>query len=295
MSNLEKSYFKFIKQQEVYGDLFLDKLKQLQAYYLPICSNIFEKFSHKKKPLIIGLSGGQGVGKSTVAGILKIVLQIKFKLNVIYFSIDDFYKTHLERKKMSKLVHPLFMTRGVPGTHDIKMLNKILKSLRKKNFSSVRIPRFDKSSDDRSKIKFWQKVKQRPDIIIFEGWCVGAKPQLLEDLKKPINILEKYEDAKLTWRKKVNNELKTNYKKIYNLIDKNIYLKVPNFSYVVKWRMLQEKKLRIKSKKKTMTKKEVKKFVMFYERLTKSMVREHKNNDIVVFIDKKHKIKSVKY
>ena len=55
-----------------------------------------------------------------------------------------------------------------------------------------------------------------------------------KEFKKPINILEKEEDTKLTWRKKVNNELKTNYKKIYNLIDKSIYLKVPNFKYVLK-------------------------------------------------------------
>ena len=75
------------------------------------------------------------------------------------------------------------------------------------------------------------KVKKKPDII-FEGWCVGAKPQSLRELKKPINILEKEEDTKLTWRKKVNNELRTNYKKIYNLLDKKIYLKVPNFKYV---------------------------------------------------------------
>ena len=47
-----------------------------------------------------------------------------------------------------------------------------------------------------------RKLSKKPDIIIFEGWCVGAKPQKLQDLKKPVNILEKFEDTKLTWRKK---------------------------------------------------------------------------------------------
>ena len=141
----------------------------------------------------------------------------------------------------------------------------------------------------------WLKIKKKPDIIIFEGWCVGAKPQSYKDLLKPINILEKIEDTKLTWRKKVNNELDTNYRKIYNLIDKKIYLKVPNFKYVLKWRLLQEKKLRVKSKKKGMSDKQIKRFVMFYERVTKNMTKNYKKNDFVIIIDKSHKIKSIKF
>ena len=99
----------------------------------------------------------------------------------------------------------------------------------------------------------------------------------------------------MTWRRKVNNELKTNYSKIYNLIDKKIYLKVPNFKYVLKWRMLQEKKLKFKSKKKVMTNKQINRFIMFYERVTKNMARNYKKNDMIIFINKSHKIKSIKY
>ena len=125
---------------------------------------------------------------------------------------------------------------------------------------------------------------------------MGAKPQKLKDLNKPVNILEKFEDTKLTWRKKVNNELKTSYKKIYDLIDKKIYLKVPNFKYVLKWRLLQEKKLRSRSKKKkTMNTKQIKRFIMFYERLTKNMSKSYQDNDFVIIIDKRHKIRSIKF
>ncbi len=124
---------------------------------------------------------------------------------------------------------------------------------------------------------------------------MGAKPQTFKELKKPMNILEKDEDTKLTWRKKVNNELKTNYKKIFNLLDKKIYLKVPNFRFVLKWRLLQEKKLKFKSKKKVMTSNEIKRFIMFYERLTKNMIKDLKKNDTVIMIDKNHKIKSIKF
>ena len=33
---------------------------------------------------------------------------------------------------MSKRNHPLFMTRGVPGTHDINLINKTFANLKKK-------------------------------------------------------------------------------------------------------------------------------------------------------------------
>ncbi len=295
MSNLKKTYLKFLKKQEIIGEKFRDKQKQFKNFYLPLCNKLFQSYRQKKGPLLIGLSGSQGSGKSTMSQILKIIFHSKFNLNVVCFSIDDFYKTSFERKKMSKSIHPLFMTRGVPGTHDNKMLYNTIKILLKKKFNIVKIPKFDKSIDDRLKVKNWQKIRKKPDIIIFEGWCVGAKPQSIRELKKPINILEKEEDTKLTWRKKVNNELKTNYKKIYNLLDKKIYLKVPNFKYALKWRLLQERKLRFLSKKRIMTDNQIKKFIMFYERITKSMIKNYRKNDAVIIIDKSHKIKSIKF
>ena len=115
-------------------------------------------------------------------------------------------------------------------------------------------------------------------------------------MKKPINKLEKEFDKDLIWRKKVNNELKNKYNKIFKLIDKNIFLKVPNFSYVYKWRILQEKKLKFLAKgKKIMTKNEVKKFVMHYERITRDMIKDLKTSaDVVIGIDKKHRFYKIK-
>ena len=296
MLDLKKKYLSFIKKQEIFGEYFYDKINQLNKFYLPLCNELFKKYRLKKKPLIVGLSGGQGSGKSTISKILQIILEVKFKLNVVCFSIDDFYKTASERKKMSKSIHSLFRTRGVPGTHDYKMLTNVFNYLTRRKFKTIRIPKFDKAIDDRSKVRYWQTIKKKPDIIIFEGWCVGARPQSIKELKKPLNSLEKEEDTNLTWRKKVNNELRTNYKKIYKLLDKKIYLKVPSFGYVLKWRLLQEKKLRMKlNKKKSMNNKEVKRFVMFYERITRKMVKDYKNNDVIMFIDKKHKIGSIKF
>ena len=170
-------------------------------------------------------------------------------------------------------------------------------SLLKKNFRSLQIPKFDKSTDDRSKKLKWFKVKKKPDIVIFEGWCVGAKHQSKKNLIKSCNILEKNEDKKFIWRKKVNNDLKNKYNKVFKLINKLIFLEVPSFEYVFKWRLLQEKKLEKTSKgTKTMNEEQVKTFVMFYERITKQMLKDLKNKaEIVIKIDKKHRLNKIKF
>ena len=81
------------------------------------------------------------------------------------------------------------------------------------------------------------------------------------------------------------------------MIDKLIFLKVPSFNYVYKWRLLQEKKLRITGKgNKTMTDKQIENFVMYYERLTKHMLKVlPKLANTVISIDEKHRLKSIKF
>ena len=180
----KKKYLHFLKKQEV-GKPIIDKIGKLNKFYLPLSSWIYSIYRKDKKIKIIGLSGGQGAGKSTITKILKFILKKKYGINLCVFSLDDFYKTKIERFKMSKKIHPLFLTRGVPGTHDIALLNRTVKNLtKKKGFKTVLIPKFDKSKDDRAKKSEWVKVSQRPNIIIFEGWCVGAMHQKKQRIKK---------------------------------------------------------------------------------------------------------------
>ena len=295
--NLKKKYLNFLKKQEVKGKPIVDKIGKLNTLYLPLANWIYTIYQKDKKIKIIGLSGGQGAGKSTITGILKFILKINYGLELCVFSIDDFYKTKIERKKLSKKIHPLFLTRGVPGTHDISLLNKTFKDLKKKAFKKIYIPKFDKSTDDRYKKSKWSKVKKAPNVIIFEGWCVGAKPQRNSVLKSPLNLIEKKQDVDLKWRKKVNHELKKDYKKLFSKIDKLVYLKAPSFKHIFEWRFLQEQKLKLTSKnKKTMSKSEIKKFIMFYERITRQMMKDYnKISDLTIFLDKHHRLKKMKY
>jgi len=294
---VKREYLKFLSSQEVMSEPFRDKLGQLNRFYLPISKMIKEEYQKKKKTRIIGLAGGQGTGKSTISNILKIILKEGYKLETVIFSIDDFYKTLTERKKMSKKISTLFLTRGVPGTHDSKMLYRCIKNFKNNKFKKFTIPKFDKSIDNRSLKSRWLKVKKKPNIVIFEGWCVGVSAQKKKDLIKPINKLENQRDSKRIWREKVNKELKNDYKKIFNLIDKLIFLKVPSFKYVFRWRLLQEKKLRINGKgNKTMSDDQIRNFIMYYERLTKYMLKIlPKTADTVIGIDDKHRLKSIKF
>jgi len=291
----KSDYLKYLKKQEVSGKPIVDKIGKLNKFYLPLSEWIYSVYKKDYKTKLIGLSGGQGAGKSTITGILNLILKRKYGLNLCVFSIDDFYKTKSERITMSKKIHPLFITRGVPGTHDLSLINNTIKKLKQKNFKPVLIPRFDKSKDDRFIKSKWQKVKTRPDIIIFEGWCVGTNHQNNFELKKPLNFIERKYDKNLKWRKVVNNLIKNRYRSLFRKIDKLVYLKAPDFNFIIKWRWLQEQKMKLTSKsKKTMSKTQVKEFIMFYERLTKHMMKNYsKISDLTIFLDKNHRSKKM--
>jgi len=291
---VKKDYLKFLDKEKIFEKSMKNKISSLKRTYIPISFWIENKYKTKGKTLFLGFSGGQGSGKTTVSEILKIILKIFFKRRVLVSSIDDFYKTSKNRNNMSYRIHPLFKTRGVPGTHDINLVRKIFNFIKRRNFKRFKLPKFDKSIDDRLNKKFWSSIKEKPEIVILEGWCVGAKPQSNFLIKKPINILEKYEDQNLIWRKYVNEKLKKEYKKLFGMLDHFIFMKIPSFKMVFNWRLLQEKKLKKKShsKKKIMSYSKIKRFIMFYERITLQMIIDlSKSASVVMILKKNHEIK----
>ena len=293
---VKNDYLNFLSKEKIFDKSKTDKIKSLKKFYIPMSFWIENKYKKKKKTLFLGFSGGQGSGKTTVAKILKIILKKFFKRKIHISSIDDFYKTLEDRNKMAHTKHPLFKIRGVPGTHDINLIKKFFYFIKEKKFAKTKLPKFDKSMDDRLKKKYWFNIKERPEIVILEGWCVGAQPQSNSLIKKPINILEKYEDQDLIWRKYVNEKLKKEYKKLFSMIDYYIFMKIPNFKMVFKWRLLQENKLRkkLKFKRKIMSYNEIKYFIMFYQRITLQMIKDlSKSASIIMLLKKNHEIKKL--
>ena len=293
---VKKDYLKFLKKEKISAKSKKKNIKNLKSFFIPISFWIEEKYKKKGGTLFLGLSGAQGSGKTTISEILKIIIKKLFKRKIQIISIDNFYKTLQERKEMSSKIHNLLRTRGVPGTHDINLLKKTLFNLNKKNFKIFRSPRFDKSIDDRVKKKYWDIIKNKPEIIILEGWCVGAKPQSQNKIKKTVNNLEKNEDKNFIWRKYANEKLKKEYKSLFSIIDNFIFIKIPNYRMVFKWRSIQEKKLRKKShsNKKIMNSKEIKRFIMFYQRIALQMIKDlSKSASVVMYLKKNHEINKI--
>ncbi len=298
-TKVKKDCLKFIKSQETKVDKFKNKERMIKSFLIPLCFWINKK-SDKKRPYFLGLAGGQGTGKTTASSLIKIILTKYFKLKVFRISIDDFYKTRKERERLSKKVHSMLLTRGVPGTHDINLMLKFFKKVKSKKFKRLKLPTFNKAIDDRFEKKHWYDLKNKPDVIIFEGWCVGAKHEKNSVLNKSINLMEINKDPKKIWRKYVNHQLKSKYKKLYSQLDSIIYLKANNFSLLQKWRLKQERKLLAKSNKnsklKIMNKEDVLSFMQTYQRVTQNMFKNMPQYaSIIINLDSNHQIKSAVY
>jgi len=298
-NKVKKDCLKFIKSQETKADKFKNKERMIKSFLIPLCFWISKK-AEKKRPYFVGLAGGQGTGKTTISSLIRIILIKYFKLEVFRISIDDFYKTRKERISLSKRIHSMLLTRGVPGTHDIDIMLSFFKKVKSKKFKRLKLPIFNKAIDDRFNKKKWYNLKKRPDVIIFEGWCVGAQYEKNNSLKRTINLMEKTKDQKQVWRKYVNDQLKSKYKRLYSQLNCLIYLKAKNFSLLQKWRLKQERKLWIKSKKnsnmKIMTKENVLSFMQTYQRITQNMFRTMpKYASVIINLNSNHQIKSAVY
>jgi D-glycerate 3-kinase len=244
-------------------------------WYTPLSQEIAA--TKKEEPMVIGIQGAQGSGKSTLASFVKNLLEEDFGLRTIDISLDDFYLGHSERRLLAANVHPLFATRGVPGTHDINLAIATIQKLRSQKEGHITaIPRFDKATDDRKPAREWDSVAGPVDVIILEGWCVGATAETADALAQPKNELERNEDPKGIWRGYANDALNGSYQSLFDLMDKLIVLAAPSFECVYEWRWLQEQKLVAKwssenphTSSRFLDEEDVKHFISHYERLTR--------------------------
>ena len=251
-------------------------------YLSPIAEEIATSIATANKsnsshsPFILGVQGSQGSGKSTCSEFIQLLLNKKHHLKTVVLSIDDFYLTRAERQNLATEVHPLLATRGVPGTHDIKLaINTVQQLMQLQAQQHITIPRFDKASDERKPAHLWTKVSGPIDVIIIEGWCVGLAAQKKEHLLTAINELETQEDPAGIWRNYVNNCLAGDYQTLFSMINKQLMLKAPSFDCVLQWRIKQEKKLidalpehTAGSTLRTLSNDQIKRFIAHYERLT---------------------------
>ena len=189
----------------------------------------------RDRPPVIGVVGAQGSGKTTLAR------AAAEAFGAVQISIDDVYLTRAEREAMAREVHPLFITRGPPGTHDLGLLQRLIDALSTaRPDDETLIPDFDKRGDDRVPVERWRAVTGRPSAILIDAWCLGAAPQDAAALAEPINDLERMQDADGRWRTLVNDRVAGDYAAFAARTDAILFLEVPEFEVVLDWRCQQE-------------------------------------------------------
>ena len=239
---------------------------------------------------LLGVSGAQGIGKTTSLANVRASTEPK----VAILSLDDFYLPQAERLKLAEDIHPLCVTRGAPGTHDVRLLKSVISQLRENEADGqVMWPSFDKAADDRNAEVHWNSFTGRPDAILVEGWLLGAlcSPELLDN--KPVNALEAESDSKGLWRQWQIDSLRSDYEPLWQDFDAFLHLRAPNFEVVKRWRCEQEEttlgfeKGALPAKNRDW----VVEFVQYYERLTECMLAGHLIGGTVFELDESRSVK----
>lgn len=258
-----------------------DYAQVVEDHWKPLATRI-ARLPASRAPLVVGINGAQGSGKSTVCKFLEALLAGR-QIRAVTLSLDDLYLTKAERQTLAREVHPLFATRGVPGTHAIAMGLGIVEEMLAGR--SLELPRFDKAVDDRA--DEGERINGPVDVLLLEGWCVGARPQAAAALADPVNQLEREEDPDGIWRSLVNHWLSEDYARLLDQIDLLVMLKVESFDAVRLNRALQESKLRAANPDaaEVMDDAALERFCAHYERLTRHMLAEMPDRaDLVIEI-----------
>lgn len=279
--------------QQLYADSSL--AERLDDLYLPFAQWVAHHASARNKTLVVGMGGPQGCGKTTFATVVSHILTKGFNLNAVVVSLDDLYYTRAERHHHAEQIHPLFATRGVPGTHDVMLAEMIFERLCHLCRDEVMfVPTFDKSLDDRKPVHKWTEVVGPVDVILFEGWCVGANAAPDGSLSEPLNSLEAQLDVDGHWRHGVNRALAEDYTKLFSRIDIQCWMQPPSFDVVYDWRNKQERMLEAHLHDihggildtldlQLMSEQELRGFMHYFERITKRMIAEMPKHCDVLF------------
>ena len=238
--NLDQQFLETFIQKEGLNDIFRRNATDYFNAYAHRLAQIAEASS---RPIIVGVNGAQGSGKSTLSQYLSQMMPMQLGVDCHVLSIDDFYLSKAKRKRLAASVHPLLGIRGVPGTHDVPRLLDALAGFIDPGIQSVTVPIFDKLKDDRTKNVQRIQKSARPTVILFEGWCVGVPAQHQLALSVPASSFEFSNDKNGVWRSYVNERLGGDYVDVFKLLDRLSMLKPPCFEAVYDWRVDQEMRL----------------------------------------------------
>lgn len=234
-------------------------LETLWELWLPLAIQLAAWRRDLPRPLIQGILGGQGTGKTTLAAILRLILK-HLGYETLSISIDDLYKTYAERQELQKQ-DPRLIWRGPPGTHDVKLGIEVLNQLRQQQMP-VEIPRFDKSLWQGAGDRTTPEIVEKADIVLFEGWFVGVRPidrTTFDSAPPPIVTL-----SERTFARDINFKLQE-YVPLWQLLDRLILLYPVDYRLSLQWRKQAEQEM-IAAGKSGMTNEEIEQFVEYFWR-----------------------------
>jgi len=237
------------------------------------------------RPPLIAIVGAQGSGKTTLAR------AAAERFGAAQISIDDVYLTRAEREAMARAVHPLFVTRGPPGTHDLGLLQQLIDTLSAAGpDDETLIPDFDKRGDDRRPVADWRVFRGRPSAILIDAWCLGALPEEAAALAVPVNALETDQDPDGGWRRAVNGFVGGPYADFVARFDTVLFLCAPSFDVVLDWRCQQEADLLGIAPADLPAAERVRLagFIQYFERITRRMLDGGVKADVIVKLDRNH-------
>lgn len=214
-------------------------LTTLWNLWLPLTIELVCQRQNAGRTLIQGILGGQGTGKTTLAEVIRALLTY-LGYSSVAISLDDLYKTYADRQQL-KQEDSRLIWRGPPGTHDLELGIEVLEKLRQgKTHESIAIPRFDKSAYNGAGDRCEPDLVKPVDVVLFEGWFVGARPieeSIFENPPAPIITPQ----DKLFARD--NNRRLQEYLPLWNQLDRLLVLYPVNYTLSKEWRKEAEHKM----------------------------------------------------
>lgn len=223
-------------------------MSPLYAEVLQFC--LAQRAAQARRPLIVGVQGPQGAGKSTLTRALIDALPAQ-GLSGLTVSIDDFYLTRSEQLAIAA-ANPgnrYLEHRGYPGTHDVALGERTLSEIAGRatvdgerltvdGQRSVRVPRYDKSAHggrgDRAPESEWGHIDLPIDLVFVEGWMLGFTP---------------VDEASLSDQYLVPaNRALAEYHRWYQHIDVWVVLRALDPNYVLTWRVEAEERMKASGK-----------------------------------------------
>lgn len=268
-----------------------DLILPLWRIWLPLALHLADIKKALRRPLIQGILGGQGTGKTTLAAILKVILE-QLNCKTLCLSLDDLYKTYEERCSLRKQ-DPRLIWRGPPGTHDVDMGVAVLEQLRSQQ--PVAVPRFDKSACGGEGDRTDSESVTDVDVVLFEGWFVGVRPINPDafNLAPPPIATE----AEQTFARDMNVNLQQ-YCKLWEMLDRLIVLYPSDYRLSQQWRRQAEQQMRATGKS-GMSNQKVNQFVEYFwkalhpELFIQPLLKQAEWVDLVIEVQPDHSLGAV--